>query len=403
MENSYSRRGFIQGVSVAAAAAPSALGQRTSGRQIRVGVVGGGFGTSFHWHLHPNSRVTAVCDIRPDRLQLLSKTYRCGNQYRNFHEFLKHPELDAVAVFTPPPLHVWMDIEALKAGKHVISAVPAGMSLEELERLLETVQRTGLKYMMAETSYYRPEVMTSMEWARQGRFGAIFYSEAEYHHEGLLPLMYDDRGFPTWRHGFPPMHYPTHSTGIVIPITGERLVEVQAIGWGDNHEILQTNQYKNPFWNTTAFFKTSGGHCSRISVFWHVAAGGTERGAIYGDRMSYIMARPEGSPNTVVTIGKGGKTDLDANGYPEGEVRMEAFQQPNHWEKLPEPLRVRSGHGGSHTFITHEFISAIVEDRQPAVNVWEAIAYTAPGIVAHQSALRGGEPMKIKDYGKAPA
>jgi hypothetical protein len=37
------------------------------------------------------------------------------------------------------------------------------------------------------------------------------------------------------------------------------------------------------------------------------------------------------------------------------------------------------------------------------VNIWEAIAYTAPGIIAHQSALKGGEPMKIKDYGKAPA
>jgi predicted dehydrogenase len=397
METSFSRRGFIQG------AAAAATGLRAAGRQVRIGVVGGGFGASFYWHLHPNSSVTAVCDIRPDRLQKLSEVFRCGNKYASYREFLKHPELDAVAVFTPAPLHVWMDIEALKAGKHVISAVPAGMTIEELERLLETVKRTGLRYMMAETSYYRAEVMTCMEWARQGRFGTIFYSEAEYHHEGLLPLMYDDRGFPTWRHGFPPMHYPTHSTGIVIPITGERLVEVQAVGWGDGHEILQTNQYKNPFWNTAAFFKTSGGHCSRIAVFWHIAAGGTERGAVYGDRMSYIMARPEGSPNTVVTISKEGRTVLDANGYPEGDVKIEAFKQPNHWEKLPEPLRRPSGHGGSHTFLTHEFISAIVEDRHPTVNVWEAIAYTVPGIVAHQSALRGGEPMKIKDYGRAPA
>jgi predicted dehydrogenase len=403
MENSFSRRSFIQGAGAIATAAPAAVAQGASGRQVRVGVVGGGFGTSFYWHRHPNSTVTAVCDIRPDRLQKLSEVFRCGNKYNNFREFLKHPELDAVAVFTPLPLHVWMDIEALKAGKHVISAVPAGMTIEELERLLETVKSTGLKYMMAETSYYRPEVMTCVEWAKEGKFGTIFYSEAEYHHEGLLPLMYDDRGFPTWRHGLPPMHYPTHSTGIVIPITGERLVEVQAVGWGDNHEILRTNQYQNPFWDTTAFFKTSGGHCSRIAVFWHVATGGTERGAVYGDRMSYIMARPEGSPNTVVTISKDGKTVIDANGYPEGVVKQEAYKQPNHWEKLPEALRVRSGHGGSHTFITHEFISSILENRHPAVNVWEAIAYTVPGIVAHQSALRGGEPMKIKDYGKAPA
>ena len=66
-------------------------------------------------------------------------------------------------------------------------------------------------------------------------------------------------------------------------------------------------------------------------------------------------------------------------------------------------MRVKSGHGNSHTFQTYEFIDAILEDRHPTVNVWEAIAYTLPGIIAHQSALRGGEPLKIRDYGRAPA
>jgi hypothetical protein len=66
-------------------------------------------------------------------------------------------------------------------------------------------------------------------------------------------------------------------------------------------------------------------------------------------------------------------------------------------------MRVQTGHGGSHTFLTHEFIGSIVEDRWPTVNVYEAVAYTLPGIVAHQSALRGGEHLKIKDYGVAPA
>jgi predicted dehydrogenase len=316
---------------------------------------------------------------------------------------LKHPGLNAVAVKTPAPLHAWMCAEAMKAGKHVISAVPAGLSVEELEELLETVKRTGMRYMMAETSYYRPEVISCREWASEGRFGKIFYSEAEYHHEGLLPLMYDERRLPTWRHGFPPMHYPTHSTGIVIPVTGERLTQVSAVGWGDGHEILKTNQYKNPFWNTTGFFRTSGGHSARISVFWHVAAGGTERGLFYGDRMSFVMARPEGSPNARFEITKEGKTVIDANGYPEGEVKRDTTAIPDHMAKLPAAMRVKTGHGNSHTFLTHEFVRAIVEDRHPAVNIWEAIAYTLPGLVAHQSALRGGELMKIRDYGKAPA
>jgi hypothetical protein len=197
------------------------------------------------------------------------------------------------------------------------------------------------------------------------------------------------------------MHYPTHCVGIVVPISGERLVEVEAIGWGDGHEVLATNEYGNPFWNTTGFFKTSGGHSSRISVFWHVAAGGTERGSIYGNLMSYIMERPEGSGDAVVQISKEGKTVIDANGYPEGQVKIESYKEPTHWEVLPPPMRVKTGHGGSHTFLTHEFISSIIEDRWPTVNVYEAIAFTVPGIIAHQSALRGGELMKIRDYGKA--
>ena len=57
-----------------------------------------------------------------------------------------------------------------------------------------------------------------------------------------------------------------------------------------------------------------------------------------------------------------------------------------------------TGHGGSHVFLTHEFIDALVNQRRPAIDVYEAVAYTAPGIVAHQSALRGGEQMNIPGF-----
>lgn len=392
------RRRFLEGVTAAGLAAAPLAAQT---EPVRIGIVGGRFGATFQWHLDPDAQVEAVCDIRKDRLQTLSEVYRCPNQYDDFRRMLGHPGLDAVGVFTPAPLHAWMAIEAMNAGKHVISAVPAALTLEDLERLIETVKRTGLRYMMAETSYYRPEIIMCREMAERGEFGTIVYSEAEYHHEGLLSLMYDDRGLPTWRHGFPPMLYPTHSTGMVVPVTGERLVEVQGIGWGDEHEVCRTNRYNNPFWNTVGMFKTSGGRASRIAVCWHIAAGGTERAHFYGDRASYIMSRPEGSPDTIVRIQKGGETVIDSNGYPEGKVESEEAPQLNYHERLPEPMRVRTGHGGSHAFLTHEFVRAIVEDRHPTVSVWEAAAYTAPGIVAHRSALRDGELLKIPDFGRA--
>jgi predicted dehydrogenase len=416
-DSAISRRGFISSVGVTAIAGANLAAAETEppekpktgqkpprpkpGEKVRVGVVGGNFGCAFFWHLHPNSVVTAVCDIRDEALKRMTERFQCGNTYKNFLEMLKHPELDAVAVFTPAPLHVWMAIQAMKAGKHVISAVPAGMTADELEELLDCVKTTGMKYMMAETSRFHREILYCRDMKAANEFGDIFYAEAEYHHEGLLSLYFDDRGLPTWRHGLAPMHYPTHCTGMILPVMGERLVEVTAIGWGDNHEVLKTNQYKNPFWNTTGFFKTETGRSCRISVCWHLAAGGTERFSLYGDRGTFIMHRPEGSPDTVSRISKEGKTSIDANGYPEGEVNNQAVEVPDYFDRLPEPLRVPSGHGGSHTHITHEFISAIMEDRDPAVDVYEAIAYTLPGIVAHQSALRGGSTMRIRDYGKA--
>jgi len=74
---------------------------------------------------------------------------------------------------------------------------------------------------------------------------------------------------------------------------------------------------------------------------------------------------------------------------------------PSFYHMLPKPMRHGSGHGGSHTFLTHEFVAALVEEREPAVDLYEALAMTVPGLVAHQSALKGGEQMKVPSFDRA--
>jgi len=59
------------------------------------------------------------------------------------------------------------------------------------------------------------------------------------------------------------------------------------------------------------------------------------------------------------------------------------------------------GHGGSHGPLANEFITAILEDREPLVNVYEALAMTVPGVVAHQSALKDGETLPIPQFTRA--
>ena len=356
-------------------------------------------GLCCQFHNEPiKFRTTTAKSIQNvSRQEALKKTYHCDTAYRDFKDIIADKNVDAIGVFTPAPLHVYMAIEAMKAGKHVISAVPAGINEEECVELLEAVKKTGMLYMMAETSYYHREIISCRKWAAEKKFGEIIFSEAEYHHDGLLNLFYDEHGFPTWRHGFPPMHYPTHCTGMIIPVTGERLTEVTAVGWGDEHESMRTNMYNNPFWSETAMFKTSGGHMSRVAVYWKVASGGTERSQFLGTESSYYMHRPGGVSGMLAEREKG---TIIKNRYEEARVRMEHFDVPNHYELLPEPLRHESGHGGSHTFLTDEFTMAVLEKRRPAVDVHEALAYTVPGFYAHQSALEGGTMLKIPDYGK---
>ena len=414
-DDRFSRRTLLAGAGGAAllsGAVPRALAmdwkpwEQKSEKVVRMGIIGGNFGAGFQWHEHPNCKVTAVCDIRPDRIERLRRVYNAeAAAYTDYREMLRDKNVDAVGVYTPAPLHVEMCVAAMKAGKHVITAVPAAMDLEGCQRIIDVHKETGMTFMMAETSFYVYQIMAARKFAKENAFGTLFHTEAEYHHEGLINLFYEDergdycvpgQGKPTWRQGFPPMHYPTHCTGMVVPVIGERLVEVSCVGWGNDDPALAPNVYDNPFWNETAWFRTSGGHSSRISVWWHVAAGGGERASFFGDKMSLAMWRPEGSGDKL------GRPQRDPRYTHEENLKdygnFETWQCPNFYELLPERMRHETGHGNSHVFLTHEFVMSILEERRPEVDVYEAVAYTAPGIVAHQSALKGGETLKIPQF-----
>ena len=378
-------------------AAPSA----SASRRLRMGIVGGRFGASFQWHEHPHCQVTGVTDLRPDRRKRLSRVYRCSRTYDSMETMLKEADdVDAVGIFTEAPNHVKHSIAALESGRHVICAVPAAMTLEECQQLIDTVRRTGLTFMMAETSYWQQTTMSARRFFQAGEFGTLFGAYSMYRHPGLETLWFEN-GRPTWRHGFPPMHYPTHCTAHLTGVTGERLTEVTCHGWGDDAAALRGNAWNNPFWNETAQFRTDRGHSFRVEVWWAGAIRGCERAEWYGDRMSFLSRTPYGTGPVLVRGSEG--TELDSGGFTRAAPRAEPYDQPHWWQTdlLPEPLRHNSGHEGSHCFITHEFVDAVLTQRRPAVDVYEAVAFTAPGIVAHQSALRDGERLTVPGFGRA--
>lgn len=399
----YSRREFLKRSAVITGATlplSATLAVNTTPKKVRIGVVGGGFGTSFQWHEHPDCVVEAVSDLRPERRDRLMQVYRCSKSYDSLEELVLDRNIDAVAVFTEGPNHVRHVTEVMKHGKHAISAVPAalGGGVAEAERLLDTVKRYGLTYMMAETSYYQQPTISARQFQEQGKFGTITYCEAEYQHPGL-EVLYFENGKRTWRHGLAPMHYPTHCTAFLLGITGERLTEVVCHGWGDDDPICKDNVYHNPFWNESAMFKTDRSHAFRCNVWWKGAHRGTERAQWIGNKMSFYAAHPNGLGPVIVRSAEGRREKDDA-GFVRDLPELERYEQPAWWktDMLPEPLRHDSGHYGSHTFLTHEFVDALIHERRPTVDIYEALAYTVPGIVAHESALQGGVLMQVPQF-----
>lgn len=377
----------------------SLTGEQADKRKIRIGIVGGRFGATFQFHEHPKCIVEAVSDLIPSRREYLMKVYGCSKSYESLELLIRDPKVEAVFIATPAPDHVNHVVKTLQAGKHVLCAVPAALNIEDCYRLRDAVKSSGLTYMMAETSYYRQNTISVRKFYKEGLFGNLFSAAAEYNHPGLESLWFED-GKPTWRHGLPPLLYPTHCTSFLLSVTKERLTHVSGIGWGDNSELLRNNVYNNPFWNGTAFFKTSSGIPFRVEVNWKGALRNAERGEWRGGRMSFYSAMTESDEHTIIRASA--TTGKDAGGFNVSENIVETYKQPKWWQTnmLPEPLRHDSGHDGSHCFLTHEFIDSLLNNRKPVVDVYEAIAYTAPGIIAHRSALKDGEYMTIPDFDK---
>lgn len=348
-----------------------------SDRKLRMGIVGYGvcrFGAAFGFQDHPNVEIVAVSDLIPIRRKGLMNACRCDKAYESLEVLVKDPKIEAVFLATDAPSHARHCIEVLKHGKHVMTAVPAVYgSLEDAERLVEAVRQTGLKYMMAETSCFRADCYAMRQIYRAGGFGRLVYSEGEYYHYGPTPL----DSYKGWRIGSPPLWYPTHSTAYYVGVTNKRYTSVSCVGFDAGFAAYKpgANQYNNRFSDEVALFRTSEGGSSRMLMCKGICNLVEERGRVFGER------------------GWMDGTDYHGQLNPLPDVSRPA---------LP-PGVPPGGHGGSHGPLAHEFVTAILEDREPMVNVFEALAMTVPGIVAHQSALRDGETLRIPQLDPQPA
>jgi predicted dehydrogenase len=367
-----SQEKVIQGFETTPTAPDASKGWKpVSDRKIRVGLVGYGvcqFAAAFSFQNHPNVEVVAVSDLIPDRCAELSKVTRCAKTYPSLEELVKDDRIEAVFVATDAPSHARHCIEVLKHGKHVASAVPAVFgSVEDAHKLFDAVKASGLKYMMFETSYFHEDLYGMRQIYNAGGLGKLLYSEGEYFHYMSTPI----DSYKGWRIGLPPQWYPTHSNAYYVGVTGGSFTEVSCLGMPSKIDQFQpaNNRYKNPLATEIALFRTSEGGMSRMGVSWDSPGFGGEMGRIRGQKGSYY------------------------GNYDGLEKNLPDIKRP------PLPPGVDAGgHGGSHGYLMNEFVTAILQNRKPLVDIAQALNMTVGGIGAHQSALKGGELTKIPQF-----
>jgi predicted dehydrogenase len=364
--------------------------------KVNVAVIGLGFGAEFIpiYQQHPNARMLTICQRTPARLQEVGEQFGIERCYTRYEDVLADGDVDFVHINSPIPDHAPMSLAALNAGKHVLCTVPMATTLEECWQIVETVKRTGLKYMMAETVVYSREFLFLKELYRRGELGRIQYLAASHPQ--------DMDGWPEYWERMIPMHYATHVVSPCLGLVDGRAEYVSCFGSGAIREELQRKS-GNPFAVESCHIKIKDSDvaCHVWRALFDTARQYRESFDVYGSKQSFEWTLVAGEEHVLHTAKK-----------PEPEIASRV-EVPDYAHLLPAAIQgftraihdaehrsfiQGGGHGGSHPHLVHEFLRALIDDRQPWPNAVTAANWTCVGICAHQSAMRGGQVVYLPEW-----
>jgi len=367
-------------------------------RPLKMGMVGLGFGAEFIpiYQQHPRADVAAICRRNEQELHRTGDQFGIETRYRNYEELLADPQIDAVHINSPIPDHAWMSLRALDAGKHVLCTVPMATTIDECRQIVEKVRQTGLKYMMAETVVYSREFLFVKEMYQRGDFGKLQHLAASHPQ--------DMDGWPEYWKDMIPMHYATHVVSPCLGLVNGLAESVSCFGSGTvREEIAQRSGNRFAVESCHIQIKDSDLVAHIWRCLYDVARQYRESFDVYGTLRSFEWTLTEHGPHILHTAKK-----------PEPEIPS-PVNVPDYAHLLPEPIQrftrpqeihdaehlsfiQGGGHGGSHPHLVHEFVSAVLDNREPWPNAVQSANWTCVGICAHESALQGGKVVPLPEF-----
>jgi predicted dehydrogenase len=365
-----------------------------SGKKVKVAVVGLGFGAEFIplYQKHPDAECYAICQRDEAKLKKVGDMFKVERRFTRFEDLLKDKEVDAIHVVTPIAAHAPMTAAALEAGKHACSTVPMATTVKECLQVAEARRKARRIYMMMETAVYTREFLYVKEMADKGELGKIQFLRGSHQQNMSLP------GWPDYWYGFPPMHYATHAVSPLLWLAGKEVESVMCLGSGTIRPEY-AKKYNSPFAIETALLKLRDSDlaCEVTRSLFDTIRQYRESFDVYGTKLSFEWEQLAGEKPVL------------HSGF-EDAKRVEV---PDYGSRLPReiaPYTIHgvydeqhehtsfiqgAGHGGSHPHLAHEFIRAIVEERESAVDAKRAANWTMAGICSHESAMKGGKRIEL--------
>ena len=372
--------------------------RRVMSQPLNVAMIGLGFGAEFIpiYQAHEDTNVAAVCRRDPAALNETADRFGIAKRFTEYDRVLSDPDIDFVHINSPINDHAWMSLRALDAGKHVMCTVPMATTIDECRQIVEKVEQTGLRYMMAETVVYSREFLFVKHLYDSGELGRVQHLAASHPQ--------DMDGWPVYWQEMIPMHYATHVVSPCLGLLDKPAEYVSCFGSGKVRDDIAAKS-DNPYAVQSCHIKVADSdvtaHIWRF--LYDVARQYRESFDVYGTKQSFEWSLIEGQPHVVHTAKR-----------PEPEIPS-TVDVPDFADRLPESIRrftlpseihddqhlsfvQGGGHGGSHPHLVQEMVSALREDREPWPNAKTSANWTCVGLCAHESCQDGGRRVDLPAF-----
>jgi hypothetical protein len=383
---------------------------------VRIGYVGvGGMGSAHVNNLLkiPGCRITAVCDINPERTAWAAKAITAAGHPepaiytrgpRDFERLCAEEDLDLVYNATPWEWHVPICLAAMKHGKHAAVEVPAAMTVEDCWALVEAAEKSKRHCVMMENCNYGRMEMLAFHLVRRGLLGEILHAEGGYLHD-LREIKFSKSGEGLWRRAWSSKLngnlYPTHGLGPVANCMdinrGDRFDYLVSMSgpsrglqnWAADHLPPDAPERKEKFVlgdvNVT-LVKTANGRTIYVNHDTNLPRPYSRIHIVQGTKGLF-----QGYPDRVYVEGRSRPHRWDqASDY------LQEFDHPL-WKDIAERA-AGAGHGGMDYMEDYRLIKCLREGLPTDMNVYDAAALSSLVGLTVQSVARRSRPVDVPDF-----